>query len=312
MTMTFKAGIALAALTGVVGLAGTAGAADLGGMSGGSMKDGGYMAPMPQVSRGPSGPCYFRADVGYSASADPTATWAVTENIFTENGAGDGVVTADEITSNYLGNAVANEQLENSWFGEVGAGCGTGGSRGVRGELMLGYHGKKKFDGEPIFYDPGPEVGGPEPGAPEIYDDPAHTDITSYTLMLNFYKDLGTYRGFTPYVGAGVGAAYNIADEFYFTENPNLLNRIRGDRDLSFAWALMAGVGYQVSDRTTLDVGYRYLDLGEAGSENVDNLNFYNPRFNIDDITAHEVKVGLRYSFGSSDCCSGGDYVPMK
>lgn len=297
MTMTFKAGIALAALTGVVAMTGTAGAADLGGYGGGSMKDGGYMAPMPQVTRGVSGPCYVRADIGYSASTDPEISWAQTVPV------GGGPGPNGEADGDFVTDNVTTLDFESTWFGQVGAGCGTGGARGIRGELMLGYHGKRKIDGEPEY----PWFDVTQPDA-----DPLHTDITSYTLMVNAYKDLGTYRGFTPYVGAGIGAAYNVTDEVYFTENPALLNRIRGDRDLSFAWSLMAGVGYQITDRAVLDVGYRYLDLGEAGSENIDNLNFYNPRVNIDDITAHEVKVGLRYSFGSSDCCSGGEYVPVK
>ena len=73
----------------------------------------------------------------------------------------------------------------------------------------------------------------------------------------------------------------------------------------------MAGIGYQISDRAIIDVGYRYLDLGDANSERVDSAGFVNPRVNVDDITSHEIKIGLRYHFGSSDCCAA-QYVPMK
>ncbi len=315
MTFSLKAGIALAALTGAVAMTGSASAADLGG-NGGSMKDG-YVTPMPQVMRGPAGPCYFRADVGYSASVDPEAKWPVTSNVFagdTGDGAGgppDGIINADEITSTFLGDTVSNTSLENTWFGEVGAGCGSG-SRGLRGELMFGVHGSRKFDGEPLLFDPGPVVGTPVPGyVPNTQDDPLHTDITSYTMMFNAYKDLGNYGGFTPYVGAGAGLAYNIVDDVYFTDNPALVNRIHGDRDLAFAWSLMAGVGYQLSERTILDVGYRYLDMGSAQSERVDSAGFVNPRVELDDLAAHEIKIGLRYHFGQSDCCTA-DYAAMK
>ena len=71
MTFSLKAGIALVALSGAAAVAGSATAADLGGARGGSMKDGGYMAPMPEIVRGAAGPCYFRADVGYSFAQDP-------------------------------------------------------------------------------------------------------------------------------------------------------------------------------------------------------------------------------------------------
>jgi opacity protein-like surface antigen len=285
MNFTLKAGIALAALTGAVAMAGSTFAADLGS---GSMKDGGYVQPMPEIVRDPAGPCYFRADVGYSASTDPTITWAQT----------------DPVTLNYITSAVSTLNMDNSWFGEVGAGCGSG-SRGLRAEIMLGNHGDRKIDGEPATAWYVPAVGLP----PE--QDPMHTSVTSYTAMLNVYKDLGNYGGITPYVGAGIGAAYNKLDDVYFTGNPALVNRIHGDNDLSFAWALMAGIGYQVSDRAIIDVGYHYIDLGSAQSGNGDSANNWNPHVNIDDLTAHEIKIGLRYSFGGGDCCAQA-YAPMK
>lgn len=285
MKLTLSAGIALAALTGAAAMSASAFAADLGG---GSMKDGGYMAPMPEVVRGPAGNCYFRADVGYSAASDATINWAQT----------------DPLTGNYLTSDVSTLNFDNAWFGEAGVGCGSG-SRGLRGELVFGYHGSRKLDGEPAtaWYDPD----GAGPVAPE--DDPLHTEVTSYTMMVNAYKDLGNWGGITPYLGAGLGLAYNKVDDVYFTGNPALVNRIHGDNDLSFAWALMAGIGYQISDRAVLDLGYRYSDLGSAQSERVDSANFVNPRVDIDDITANEFKIGLRYHFGQSDCCA---YAPMK
>jgi opacity protein-like surface antigen len=145
-------------------------------------------------------------------------------------------------------------------------------------------------------------------GRPEVVD-PLHTSVKSYTLMLNGYKDLGNYGGFTPYLGAGVGVAYHIMDEVYFTDNPNLSNRIEGNRDMAFAWSLMAGVGYQLSHSTVLDVGYRYIDMGSIDSGRVDSAGFVNPKVQLDDIDAHEIKVGLRYHFGGREETS---YAPMK
>ena len=297
MKITLKAGIALAALTGAVGMAGSAIAADLGGMQGGSVKDGGYVAAMPEIVRGPSGPCYFRADVGYSVSQDPTIEWAQT----------------NPNTLNYLSSNVKTLGFENSAFGEIGAGCGSG-SRGLRGELMFGLHGNRKVDGEPEnkWFNPTPATPTtPDPIPTDNQADPLHTSIKSYTMMFNAYKDLGQYGNITPYVGAGMGVSYNVMDEVYFTGNPALVNRIKGDNDLSFAWSLMAGVGYQISDRAVLDFGYRYIDLGTAESGNSDSAQHYNPRVEVDDLTAHEFKVGLRYHFGQSDCCTQA-YAPMK
>ena len=315
MKSTFKAGIALAALTSAVTMSGSVFAADLGAAPrGGSVKDG-YVQAMPEIVRGSSGPCYFRADVGYSLSNDPSASWPVANNVGTDFN-GNGVFDYGEIVSTFLGSKVSNTSLDNSWFGEVGAGCGIGAGmgagRGFRAELMLGVHGDRDFVGEPLTYDPGPKIGDLVPGfVPTPNTDPMHTSIQSYTLMMNVYKDLGTYGRMTPYVGAGIGAAYNQLDDVSFTGNYFLPNHIHGENELSFAWSLMAGVGYQVSDRAVLDFGYRYIDLGSAHSGNGDSAGQYNPRVNIDDLTAHEFKIGLRYAFGGGDCCAQ-EYAPMK
>lgn len=300
MTTVLKAHVATAALALALTATTQAFAADFGA----SIKDN-YA---PAYASPAVGPCYVRGDFGYSASQDPDVKWPVNNGVFTDNGNGDNVVTGDEITSTFVTDAVSNVSLDNTWLAEGGLGCGSG-SRGFRGEITLGYRGDRELEGEPGLYDPGPPVGGPEPGGPRIpLDDPLHTSIQTYTLMLNIYKDLGNYNRFVPYIGAGIGLAVHDVEEVYFSGNPALTNRIEGDRDVSFAWSLMAGVGYQISDRAILDVGYRYIDMGSAQSGRVDTAGFTNPAVKIDDIAAHEVKLGLRYHFGDA----GQAYAPYK
>ena len=132
----------------------------------------------------------------------------------------------------------------------------------------------------------------------------AHSSVQTTTLMFNGYYDIAKFDRITPYVGAGVGLAHNRMDDVSFTGN-TLANVISGDSRWSLAWSLMAGVGVQVSDRATLDFGYRYIDMGKAESGTMDNLGFPNPRVRIDDLAAHEFKVGIRYSFGGGEpCCA--------
>jgi opacity protein-like surface antigen len=284
-------------------------AADLGG----SIKDP-YVSPVMPMAGG-VGPCYFRGDVGYSASQSPSTSWPVNNltRTFADQAAHDDYYnngnTAGLIseTTTFAGDTVSNVSLENTWLAEGGLGCGSG-SRGFRGEIMLGYRGDRKLDGEPYEFTITDVIGGVDEPPVDMVD-PLHTSIQTYTLMFNVYKDLGNFNRFVPYIGAGIGLAIHDVDEVYFTGNPNLTNRIEGDRDVSFAWSLMAGVGYQISDRAILDVGYRYIDMGSAQSGRVDSAGFVNPRVVMDDIAAHEVKLGLRYHFGQSDCCGG---VPFK
>jgi opacity protein-like surface antigen len=335
MKLVSLAGVASAALAFAVQAPAPAFAADLGGYKG-STKDG-YAAPMPVIHQGSAGPCYFRADVGYSWSNDPTITWPVhnqnTTNDF--NFEADGTPKAAGLaadpnpfgyasatSSTFITDKVTNASMENTWLAEAGVGCGWGGSRGVRLEAMLGFRGNRKIEGEPGFFQnttsvtPYAAIVPPAPVDPVVDPyggavDPMHTSLRTYTLMINAYKDLGTYGGFTPYVGAGIGAAYHQLSDVYFTGNPNLVNRIHGDNDVSLAWSLMAGVGYQISDRAILDVGYRYIDMGKISSQRSDSAGFVNPAVHFDDLTAHEVKVGLRYHFGGNECCEAS-HAPMK
>jgi opacity protein-like surface antigen len=179
---------------------------------------------------------------------------------------------------------------------------------------MFNVYSHRKIDGMPQNFSvtnnyPAPPPA-PEPNVP-VVDDPVHSSLKSHTLMFNAYYDLGNWRGIVPYVGAGVGLAYNQLSETYFTQNVFLTNRIEGDSRLALAWSLMAGIGWQISDRAILDLGYRYMDLGKAQSGRLDSAGYANPIVRYDDLTAYEFKVGLRYHFGASggDCCAA---VPMK
>jgi opacity protein-like surface antigen len=260
-------GLATAALAAGACLSAPTFAADL---YGGSIKD------APVVVSSP-GHCYIRGDVGYSWSRDPDVKWTVT----------------DSTTFLFVTDAVSAVNVGNAWLIEGGVGCGSG-ARGIRGEFMVGYHGKRHIDGTP-----GPWFGVP----PE--QDPLHTSVETTTLMFNGYYDIARFDRFTPYVGAGVGLAYNKTGSVSFTGNPALVNVIEGDSRWSLAWSLMAGVGVQLTERTTLDIGYRYMDMGKAESGTIDNLGFANPKVRIDDIAAHEFKLGLRFAFGGGEpCCS--------
>jgi opacity protein-like surface antigen len=229
---------------------------------------GGSIKDAPVVMSSPHH-CYVRGDVGYSWSTDPSAK-------FTQTDLG-GLFVTD----------AASATMDNSWLAGVGVGCG-GGSRGIRGELMFDWRGDR---------DIAATLAAPLGGI-------AHSSVQTSTLMLNGYYDIARFDRFMPYVGAGVGLAYNRMDDVSFTGNA-LGNVIGGDNRWSLAWSLMAGVGVQVSDRATLDIGYRYIDMGKAESGIIDNLGLTNPKLRLDDLTAHEFKVGLRFAFGGgAPCCA--------
>jgi opacity protein-like surface antigen len=282
MTLSIKAGLASAGLALAATFAIPAAAADLGDAGGrGSIKDYTHVT----IARAPAGPCYFRADTGYSFSGDPSLSWHA------------------QATNTVASTNVQNTSMDNSWLVEAGAGCGSG-SRGVRGELMFGYHGDRNINGMPGMFGVG------NPAVPTI--SPIRSSLQTYTSMVNVYYDLGQLGGFVPYVGAGVGLAYNRMADYSLPWASTTPYAVHGANDLSLAWSLMVGGGYQISDRAIIDLGYRYIDFGSAATARNDNWGGAQvSRLAASDLTAHEIKVGLRYHFGpGGDCCAAA--MPLK
>jgi len=62
----------------------------------------------------------------------------------------------------------------------------------------------------------------------------------------------------------------------------------------NFAWALTAGASFNISRDWLIDVNYRYVNLGDAESAIIPALQGTEP-VRYDNITAQEVRVGLRY-----------------
>lgn len=115
--------------------------------------------------------------------------------------------------------------------------------------------------------------------------------VTATTVLLNGYLDLGSWYRMTPYVGAGAGTAnMHISNYVSAATPPFTPNSSRSQ--WNFAWAGMAGVAYTILPNLMVDVGYRYLSLGNATTA-ADAFG----SFKIKGIAAHEVRVGLRWNF---------------
>jgi opacity protein-like surface antigen len=195
-----------------------------------------------------AGPCYFRADVGYSWSGDPQTTF-----------------TQTDLGGVFITNAVGSD-IDNGWLAGAGFGCGSG-PRGIRGEVMFDWRADRDLQG--VLAAP---LGGT-----------LHTSIQTSTIMFNAYYDLGHWGGFVPYVGAGVGVARNEMDGVAFSTSPNIQS---GEDTWALAWSLMAGASFQLSERVILDFGYRFIDMGKAQSGTADSSGFTNnPPVHVDDLT---------------------------
>jgi len=100
-------------------------------------------------------------------------------------------------------------------------------------------------------------------------------DTSSFIAMANAYVDLGTWYGVTPFVGGGVGFAQNhftgIANSSfaYVGTGPGQTppgspggGHMGDGVSNNFAWALMAGLDFNVTQNLKLELGYRYLSYG--------------------------------------------------
>ncbi|MYZ48054.1 outer membrane protein [Propylenella binzhouense] len=214
--------------------------------------------PVPEVPVAVSG-WYLRGDIGYKIYQDPNPKFN------------------DPLTGPI---GFSNNSIEDT--GMVGAGIGYKFNNFLRADITADYEWPAKFKGNSDC-------------ACELATE--YADISAFTTMVNAYIDLGYYAGFSPYVGAGIGASYVTADNGYGTvQKDGSITRYDYSGSSSkwnFAWALMAGVGYEFSPNLALDVGYRYLNLGSAESPVLQGLT---SRIKYEDLSAHEIRVGLRYT----------------
>ena len=137
-------------------------------------------------------------------------------------------------------------------------------------------------------------------------------NLTSLVTLFNGYIDLGTWNCLTPYIGAGIGYASNriggLTDQgIVYAGGPSsaTLGTAGSGTKSGLAWALMAGVGYEVNKNLTLEIGYRYLNLGDAQSGRIQNAflpQSYAP-LKAKSIDSHDIKIGMRWNFGEPDCC---------
>jgi opacity protein-like surface antigen len=120
-------------------------------------------------------------------------------------------------------------------------------------------------------------------------------------FLFNAYYDFESWGTVTPYIGAGVGAAWIKLSDFTDTNAMTGGFGLSGETETwNFAAALYAGATVDLRDNLKLDIGYRFLYMGDAETEDLltaGGVNIENNPFNFDNIMSHDLKVGVRYMF---------------
>ena len=168
----------------------------------------------------------------------------------------------------------------------------------LRSELAVAYRPDMRYRGQANFR-----------GVPG--DQPVSASMDSYSGMADLYLDIlgvfGVNRGcFQPYVGVGAGLAHNRLGEmtYGFPGNPGAhkITITPGGHKTDIAFMASLGTGITLSERTLLDVSYRYTDLGrgqtDAGRAFLNNIpagieiaETWVP------LRTHGVFAGIRYLF---------------
>jgi opacity protein-like surface antigen len=120
--------------------------------------------------------------------------------------------------------------------------------------------------------------------------------LNSVVLLANAYVDLGTWWCLTPYFGAGVGGAYNsvldLTDVGIGTSGAGIGPDVSA---WSPAWALYAGLAYNVTDNFKVELAYRYLSLGSI-TDTINCIGGCNPdSYKWQNLTSQDIMLGFRW-----------------
>ncbi len=170
-----------------------------------------------------------------------------------------------------------------------GAGVGYQWNSWFRSDITGEYRGKASFHALDRYFNAG------------YFTNDYNASKSEWVALVNAYIDLGTWWAITPFIGAGVGVAFNTIEHFRDT------NVIAGGggwadtgRQTNLAWALHAGASYRASSNFAVELSYRYLNVGDARSgllQNLDpTLTSANPApMTFHNIQSHDLMLGVRW-----------------
>lgn len=193
-----------------------------------------------------------------------------------------------------------NRSVDDTWSAGVGIGRYFG--RGIRGDITWEWRGETDVTGSTSIT----ACGGAQCTT--------SFGVKSQVVLANLYYDFRPGERFTPYVGVGLGAVRHDTSGGEIVCGVVPACSFNGDKDWNAAGAFMAGFSFRIDrsghapvsikdapyaaaqpGRLHLDVGYRYLYLGEVHTGIRSDVAIATPGPHIDDLSAHEIRVGLRW-----------------
>ena len=130
--------------------------------------------------------------------------------------------------------------------------------------------------------------------------------IRSVVGLVNGYVDVGTWYGVTPFFGAGVGVANVKVSNVIDMGQGGGFGYASDHSSTNFAFALMAGIDFAITQNLSLELGYRYLNMGSASSGVIACQNTWSCPNEVQHyrLSSNDIRLGFRYTFA--------DYAPPQ
>lgn len=266
-------------LLGLAVLAGQGLGANAADLYGGGLKDGGYAPAVESFRRS----WYLRMDGGY--------TWNGKPDITETQVCGSCSTTYD----------LTDTSKDDNW--SLGGGVGLNITNRIRADLTYDHLFDSSVEG---WLGQGNLMG------------TRQFDMKSDVFLANLYYDFDFGSRITPYIGGGIGFARNKTSSGTVTDECGCgIGTIDSGSSTNFAAAAMAGlaitlrtgetvVGGGMKDapvvietgrKLSLDIGYRYLYLGDAETGAVNRAGVtYSDDPTVHNMDAHQIRIGLRYN----------------
>ncbi len=174
--------------------------------------------------------------------------------------------------------------------------CSASASAGKRSHwLRFDLTGEYRGDAVFVGHDSYPGGGGFDAGTNEYT-----ADIKSWLGLANAYIDMGNWCGFTPYIGAGIGFASITRRGLEGRQHARNGGAAFGadHTNTNFAWALYAGVSYDVTPQTVIDLSLplrRPRNGAERRGHRLPRQRSPTAACSIKDITSNDLMLGVRY-----------------
>jgi opacity protein-like surface antigen len=251
--------------------------------------------PPPQYYAPPAqdfGGWYLRGDIGFS------------------NQRVNNFRTSDPVAYSQISSLTETTNFDTGGIFDVGVGYRF--NNWFRADVTAQYRGNANFKGTDVFNASAFGV---------AYNGQDNYSATKSELLFlaNAYADLGTWWCITPFIGAGVGTSRVTISGFtdngvtnlqlpappavpYAGGPPVASNATAASgSQWNFAWALHAGLAYQISPNVTLELAYSYVNLGSGTTGVISDFTGFQAghvmKFN--DITSNDLKLGVRWNFDS-------------